>query len=255
MTGTGELRKELETFHTLRKAFNPFIVLNNPGQEETHNRMLAWLLDPEGSHSLKGFFAQKLLQCQRPLPDFSSLKVEREVIVKGPGRRAERRIDLLATLPEQEVGWLIELKTYSGERPGQLNDYRTWFEARFGNYTRHHVYLTRYAERATDDHWRAADDHWRAVDYQTIIDILLSRPPSEPAVDAFISGYVDALQRWFTLGAQSQNQGRVILDALDQRLEEFPPELRATFADEYQSLKRLLKRIEELENLNGTRAA
>ena len=115
---------ELEEFRRLRNIFNPFKVLDNAGREETHSRMLAWLLDPHGSHQLGDAFGRGLLQCSE-VCNLSSLVVERErkIVVNRNGTRVERRIDVFATLPSEKVGWLIELKTFSHEHDDQLADY------------------------------------------------------------------------------------------------------------------------------------
>jgi hypothetical protein len=148
---------------------------------------------------------------------------------------------VLATLPKQQVAWLIELKTYSGEHDDQLKAYRTWFENedKLEGYTPHYIYLTRYADPPK------SDPCWQPVGYDSVIEILMARPQRESAADAFISDYVDAMQRWFALGAKSQEQGMAVLSRLDWSLSGFPPGQLEGFKDEYESLRRLLKRIEE----------
>jgi hypothetical protein len=245
MDHTDGLIHELTEFQRLRNIFNPFKVLDNAGREETHSRMLAWLLDPHGSHGMGEFFASKFL----PLPngrnaDFGELIVEREVQIR------DGRLDLLVTNPREKFVWAIELKTYSGERENQLSNYREWCEQHKRDregYIPDYLYVTRYGETPKDD-------QWKAIGYECIVRILSERPALRSAcdegADRFIADYVDALQRWFLLGSMSQNQGRIVLEAIGGDLSGFPPELRKQFEDEYRSLERLLLRIQE----DGARA-
>ena len=85
--------------------------------------------------------------------------------------------------------------------------------------------------------------------------MLVYRPAREPAVHRFLSDYVDALQRWFLLGSESQEQGWRVLKELDCDISRFPPELRERFADEYESLQKLVRHEEERKSRLGRQAA
>ena len=245
MDHTDKIAHELTEYRRLRNIFNPFKVLENTGGEETHSRMLAWLLDPRGSHGMGEFFASRFL----PLSDgrnadFGELTVEREVkITEG------RRLDLLATNRRAKCVWVIELKTYSGEHGDQLRDYRAWCEGQvrkplqkraLEGYTPRYLYVTRYADTPR------RDGAWTAIGYNRILGILSDHPACDERVDRFIADYVDMLQRWFLTGSVSQRQGEIVLEAIGGNPSGFPPELRQEFKDEYRGLERLARLIQEV---------
>ena len=53
---------DLEQFEEMLKKFDAFAFLGVSGSEETHSKILAWLLDPRGNHSAGDFFLTTLLR-------------------------------------------------------------------------------------------------------------------------------------------------------------------------------------------------
>ena len=53
--------EDLERLEDLLAEFNPFDVLKVERRETQHSALLAWLLDPRGSHGLRDYFLRRFL--------------------------------------------------------------------------------------------------------------------------------------------------------------------------------------------------
>jgi len=120
--------------------FNIFDVLKSANNEIRHSNVLAWLMDPQGSHSLRDLFLRRWL-----------MRVFHDADTENPGyidpvaidtapfrfvsvRREWHNIDLLIEI-ETTSGehWVIcvENKVWSRQGNGQLEKYRTRVEKAF----------------------------------------------------------------------------------------------------------------------------
>src|SRR4051794_7503914 len=103
------------------KPWNLFEATGSVWREERHSDTLAFLLSPSQRHGLGDMFAIHLLQSAGISPAvgrFPHLAVEREWGRQWQGRVP--RIDLLLLDDMQRLAVIIENKTGSSERPGQL---------------------------------------------------------------------------------------------------------------------------------------
>jgi hypothetical protein len=153
--------------------FNLFHVLGAASHELRHSNMLAWLLDPQGSHGLRDRFLRSFLRSaagKRPEGpsvaevdswSFESVKVWREW-------------SYLDILLELELGagppWAIaiENKVEATQRENQLSDYRNRVERSFSKARHWFIFLTKHDEQPQDG------AHWTCVRYSDISEVLTS---------------------------------------------------------------------------------
>lgn len=124
--------------------FNPLKVLRVDQFEIRHSNVLAWLLDPNENHQLGSFFIRKLItrlvvRTENEekvdhfdfLPflytSFSDTEVYREVKTAN-----NRYIDIVVVVPSQRIVLVIENKFHAGESQGQLEDYLTFAQEKYG---------------------------------------------------------------------------------------------------------------------------
>jgi hypothetical protein len=123
-----ELRRKLQELKSMHDRFNPFFVLGTTGREETHSRMLKWLLTPTESH---GLGAAILEECA------AAAGLDRAALGQHPYVESEKglvrghgsgRMDLLIRDKRDEPDFVcvMELKTYSEEHHNQLMRYQAY---------------------------------------------------------------------------------------------------------------------------------
>ena len=154
---------DLPKLEALLGRFNIFRVLQFEYGEIRHSNVLAWILNPEGSHGLHAAFLQKWLmrvlhECHTPpaLP----VDVATWQLFKVEVRREWHHIDVLAILTMADRSqWVlcIENKVRSQQRPGQLIDYRKIVEQEFPSAVhRLFIFLTKDSEPPEDSVYRCA---------------------------------------------------------------------------------------------------
>jgi len=142
----GRLRGRLERF-------NPFRVLRVADAELRHSEMLAWLLDPKGSHGFRDeFLRQFLIQIRQDasnggrlekwptLLEILEMRLENVTVY-----RELDNIDLLVVIdngPDDSRVLLIENKIYAAESNGQLLRYLAASERRFPSHKLMPLFLT-----------------------------------------------------------------------------------------------------------------
>ena len=192
---------ELEKLEDLLSQFNIFETLNIVDAEIRHSNVLAWLLNPNASHGLGGYFVKKFLKYlisnnKRSLDpeislfdfetfDFSSLEIRREW----------QKIDLLMILEEEKYVIAIENKIGSTEHGDQLNRYKKIIESEFKGFKKIYVYLT------PDEATPKDDVDWITFNYSIIgnllEDIVIYKKDSlNENVLNFISHYKTILRRY-----------------------------------------------------------
>jgi len=190
---------ELDELERLMSEFNLFRLLGLGSAEETHSRILAWLLTPRENHRLGAAFLNRFLAATTDLDradaDGSAAQVQREWhnAVDGQGGR----LDLLIRDEGQRFLCAIENKVYSGEHSGQLTRYRRALENRYPDFTRRYLFLSPWGILAQD---AAERKHWQSVDYG-IIRQLVEETAQDFAdsvsaeVLAFLRQYADIIRR------------------------------------------------------------
>ena len=186
---------DLAELERLLAEFNLFRFFDLGGYEETHSRILAWLLNPRGNHRLGAAFLNRFLAATTDLDradaDGSAAQVQRE----WQGQWG--RLDLLILDEGQQFLCAIENKVYSGEHSQQLTRYRRALENRYPDFTRRYLFLSPWGTLAQD---AAERKHWQSVDYGVIRQLV-----DETAQDfagsgsaevlAFLRQYADVLRR------------------------------------------------------------
>jgi len=120
--------------------FNIFDVLKSSDNEIRHSNVLAWLLDPQGSHSLRDLFLRRWLmrvfhEAESDHPSYiDPVAIDTAPFRSVAVRREWHNIDLLIEI-ETRAGekWVIcvENKVWSWQGDGQLARYRARVEAAF----------------------------------------------------------------------------------------------------------------------------
>jgi hypothetical protein len=130
------------SFQKLKNKFNTvniFEVLKVESSENRNTDIMAWLLNPSGTHGCGNFFVRKLLPVIFPSVryfDFDcSFQINRELFLKADGR-----IDLILDGGNQIFA--IENKIFTVDHGGQLGKYRKHLDERFKGYNIHYCYLT-----------------------------------------------------------------------------------------------------------------
>ena len=115
------------------------------GDEEFQSNLLAWLLDPQGSHGTADYFLRSFLR-QTDAPsqmleaDCSAAEVHREWVNLVDGKWGY--LDILVLNEAGQALCAIENKVFSSEHNEQLTRYRRALAERYPDFTRHHVFLT-----------------------------------------------------------------------------------------------------------------
>ena len=189
----------------MNDSVNIFEILKVTDLEATHSNMLAWLLNPEGSHNLGQKFFElminwladeyvlstdernELLGC-----NYSSLSIQREFpIHRKRKKKPKNYIDILIESPEAETIIVIENKIYSSEGDNQLSEYKKAIMEKYPDYRQYYLYLTPKGNMSTDP------KVWRSIGYNKIIEwieLLLRTPPENCEVEQIIKQYLTSLE-------------------------------------------------------------
>ena len=139
---------DLERLEDLLAEFNLFDVLGVARSEKQHSALLAWLLDPRGSHGLRdyflrGFLAEAGVEARdREIPHITPLIVDGWQLENVEVATERHRIDVLVIAPGDRFVCLIENKIGSSEHSDQLDRYLSTVEREYGEFVRFPIYLT-----------------------------------------------------------------------------------------------------------------
>lgn len=201
-----EHSKQFAKLHQKFHQFNPLKVLRVDQYEIRHSNILAWLLDPNETHQLGGFFLKKMLtrlvmrtenEEKGEGIDFLSFlhssfhdaEVAREVKT-----HTNRLIDLLVHVPSQKLVLVIENKFHAGESDGQLADYLAYAKLRFPEpgYTILPIFLTLANEEPSEN-------NYLLLGYEDVLDIIeqhleFNKETTADAIHDFLSFYIEVLK-------------------------------------------------------------
>ena len=151
---------------------NIFRIAGLVKQEIKHSRVLAYILDPNGSHGLKDAFIKELMSDEsilnsKKIPLNTLIKLSMADLDDIVVRCEDMRIDILATSKLNKIVIAIENKVDASEGKNQLSGYKNKIntDVRFANYQKIFLYLTPQA----DD---PSDDDWIAIGYKNISDAI-----------------------------------------------------------------------------------
>ena len=212
--------KELEKL--LKEQHSEFDALDFIGKlvpsvawEKFHSGVLAWLLDPKGSHGLGDKFLRRFLACvgvRTASADWSSTSVQREWYNEVDDVRGY--LDILVLNEPEQTLCAIENKTFSEEHSEQLTRYRKALENRYTspNFSKHYVFLTPHGSAPHSEEERK---RWTTATYATTLDVLreiiedIESPPKEP-VRAFLRQYQTTVRRNIVPETSVQQMARKI---------------------------------------------
>ena len=193
---------DLEDLGRLAKEFDAFSFLELSRSEKTHSDILAWLLDPRGSHGAGDYFLKDFLaatvEAARPEVrsyDWSGTTVRREWRNEVDGEVGF--LDILVLNREENFVCAIENKIFSSEHSEQLTRYRRAMEAQYPHLRRIHLFLS----PAGTPPYRAEDRaSWIPVDYGKVlhsVEATLTEGVDREnhAVSAFLRQYTTTLRR------------------------------------------------------------
>ncbi len=136
----------------LEGKFNLFEAMGIGAREVRHSRVIAWLLDPAGSHGQGANYLQRFAQLT--FSQRESAAAPSSIDWAGFTVKCEdERIDLLLVNERSRLVIAIENKVHSVQGGGQLERYRKTLENRFSGYTRIYVFLTLRGETPEDEAW------------------------------------------------------------------------------------------------------
>ncbi len=183
--------------------FDLFEVLNLWWQEDTHSRVLTWLLGPTNNHGIGDYFL-KMFLAQLDLPDciskdgdWSKSESQREWYCAVDGGAGW--LDILVTNVDLKFACAIENKTFSPEGGRQLTHYRKALEAEYPapHFTKRYVFLS---PRGMESQWEDEREFWKPITYTSILQ-LVEQTVEDNAVKisedvrVFLRQYANTLRR------------------------------------------------------------
>jgi hypothetical protein len=156
---------ELTELETQLGGFNLFQVLKFEYGELRHSNVLAWLMDPKGSHGMGDVFLQRwLMRVVHESGDdekagVSPVELASWQMLKVDVRREWNHIDVLLviTLPDRKE-WIvcIENKVNASQHQGQLRGYREFVEQQFPGASKLFIFLRKNDEAPADSAYLVA---------------------------------------------------------------------------------------------------
>jgi hypothetical protein len=156
---------EFETLEGLLGGFNIFQVLKFEHGEIRHSNVLAWIMDPAGSHGLGSTFLKKWLMrilhessSEREMP-IAPVDIDSWQFAEVEVRREWLHIDLLVIMKLVDGGEcivVIENKIKSTEGKNQLKRYREVVEKQFPHTKKLFIFLTKDLQEPSDKAWEPA---------------------------------------------------------------------------------------------------
>ena len=140
--------EDLEHLEDLLAEFNLFDVLKIERREQQHSAVLAWLLDPQGSHGLRGYFLRRfLLEAAgkthlEGIGGVTPLDVDGWELSNIEVATERHNIDVLLISEEDEFVCIIENKIGATEHSNQLARYLRTIEREYEGLTQFPIFLT-----------------------------------------------------------------------------------------------------------------
>jgi len=211
--------------------FNPLSVLRVDSAEIRHSNVLAWLLEPNGSHGLGDRFLRAFLgEVCRGRQSPKALDVIRADLRDVMIRREWRNVDILALSPSNGWAVVIENKVKSRLTPGQLARYRNDVQSAYGASEVVGVLLSVRDESPDDKGWVSLGYDW----VLSVLEELMGATPNlSQEVATFLGHYVETLGEHTGLNAEKDRMEKLARElyvahrkALDFIMEQAQSELR-----------------------------
>lgn len=177
---------------------NIFDILKLSTQEIRHSNFLAWLFNPNESHSFGDRIIKdvicKLIRENRAfckeigfesikmmLLDYSSFSIYRE----------KEHIDLLMISDVEQIIFCFENKVFSGEHGNQLKEYMTKINKMYPQYKVMYIFLT-------PDGIEASDEQWLTLSYRELIKIIevnKDKAKLTTQEQVYVENYINTVRR------------------------------------------------------------
>ena len=173
--------RDLERLEDMLTEFNLFEVLGIVHSEVRHSALLAWLLDPRGSHGLRDYFLRGFLASAaayaraNEIGVLTQFDVDRWKLSEVEVATERHRIDILLVDHADGFVCAIENKIGSSEHSNQLSRYYETVEREYPELTPLSIFLTVDVDSPARDQDKA---RYVLMSYRTV-EMLLSR-----AIDA-----------------------------------------------------------------------
>lgn len=192
---------DLERLETLLAEFNLFDVLGITRSELQHSRVIAWLLNPRGSHGLRDHFLRGFLSQAATMAKEREIKCVAFTPADVDGwklsyvevARERHNIDILLMDDRNEFVCPIENKVGSDEHSDQLSRYLDTVEREYKGLTPFPIYLTpdgRKPEKRQDA------ERWIPFSYQKVA-CLIARTleARRSTISASVANFLDQYER------------------------------------------------------------
>ena len=231
---------DLERLEEILSKFDAFAFLSISRSEETHSKILAWLLDPQENHSAGDLFLTEFLletgaaTCEQVRTiDWSNTIVQREWRNVVDGETGFW--DILILNAGAKFACAVENKLFSGEHTEQLTRYRRALEQEYRAFSRSYLFLSPQSIPPRRSEERG---FWTPVDYGTILRLVektLDRrvEPRNEDVTAFLRQYATTLRRRIVPDTEIKQmatriylQHREAIDIINRHKEAYIDDLR-----------------------------
>ncbi len=193
--------EELEELSARLSEFNVFRALKIEQVEIRHSNVLAWLLDPDGSHSLSDIVLRRLLSnilllSEQSIPGISAAKVELMNFSDIEVLREWKNIDILLIDREHRIVLFFENKIHSSETKGQLGRYKRIVNEEFPDYKIIPVFLTLAGEQSIDQEATGYINYSHEQLFSLLQKLFEQRKAQlSEAVQVFLKHYLDTLRK------------------------------------------------------------
>ena len=194
---------DLERLEDQLAEFNLFDVLNISHRELQHSWVIAWLLDPRGSHGLGDYFLRLFLSQaakearRRGIPAPTPFHVDGWALSDIEVARERHDIDILVVGEADGFVCLIENKIFSPEAAGQLRWYLETVERVYAELRPFPIFLTPGGVDPIKETDRA---RYTPFSYEKVADLLERTIATRgttigPSVVSFLEQYIRTLRR------------------------------------------------------------
>ncbi|ELY6274646.1 PD-(D/E)XK nuclease family protein [Cronobacter muytjensii] len=157
------LAQAFDTHKASAPLFDPWAVAGLSRKEVANTQVLAWLLDPKGSHGFGALALQALLAHILPV-EFHTCRVKAEALPDG---NSSERVDIV--IDADTFYLLIEAKIDAGEQPDQLARYAAAAARRAGKRASAILFLT---PDGRPPRTCSSGDNTRCISWKTLARVL-----------------------------------------------------------------------------------
>ncbi len=184
--GIEEARKILNKYLQRKQEFNIFRVLKLENFEIRHSNLLAWLLDPNQTHNIKGAFLAKFTEM---IAEKCGKNINYSDKDKVFVYREKENTDILVVNQKQDFLFLIENKIRSKQQRNQLERYKNFAEDNFQN-CKNKIYI--YLKPENNE---TIPDDYIFISYKEIIHIIspILETIENQNVKIFLKDYISIL--------------------------------------------------------------